>query len=356
MKQLFARFAVPLAIGAALAACSGMNGQTLTPSAAQPGAGGAAAPPSVSAQAVPERSGMIEVTAADRAAAQKIAPGQAHIFAPAFPHRSNVRPNAPVGYPLDMTCQTTACTTMPGTTAFNIYVTTDGKTCAKGETCWGKPEEFLKGLAGSALSNLITQYTKSPGKKYTYGGSITVHLPFNTQYSNTFYNYQLFSVLVAAATHFQKLGLNYEYHLFLPPGIDTCFDQTGECYSPDNTSAFAFCAYHSAVMFNGSPVIYSVEPYQGATVKIGKAKYYACQAATYPHGSLDSATASTLSHESFESWSDPLPNSAWFNAAYGEEIGDVCAYRYLTTQKYGKNTFSVQEEYSNTYHGCADKP
>jgi hypothetical protein len=93
-------------------------------------------------------------------------------------------------------------------------------------------------------------------------------------------------------------------------------------------------------------------------VKINGKLYYGCQDQVEPPGTnrLQSGTASTLSHESFESWSDPLPNTGWFNSLYGEEIGDVCAYAFMANESMGGGNWYVQQEYSNTYHGCADTP
>src|SRR5438477_602493 len=35
-------------------------------------------------------------------------------------------------------------------------------------------------------------------------------------------------------------GLGHVYHVFLPQGVDTCFDE-GLCYSPDNFATFGMC-------------------------------------------------------------------------------------------------------------------
>jgi hypothetical protein len=345
MKQRLVRFGGAILLATAMAACSGTNS---IPLASSPSSPQMKLPP-----AGPMVHGIVEVTAADREMARHFVPGQPHITLPAFKHQAASA--GKVGYPLDMTCQTSQCPVMTSSTAFNIYVTPDGKTC-KNEKCWGDPEEFLKALTGSPLAGVAQQYTGGAATAYKYGGHLTVKL--GLAYSNTFYNEQLFTVLAAAAKHFQKIGLNYQYHLFLPPGTDTCFDQYGICYSPDNLTAFAFCAYHSAVLFNGQPIVYSVEPWQNAQVTIGGKKFYACQNTKVPPGTnrLNSSTASTLSHESFEAWSDPLPNSGWFNAPYGEEIGDVCAYRFMTKFAAGGGSWLVQQEYSNSAHGCADTP
>ncbi|HZY99343.1 MAG TPA: hypothetical protein VFE36_07200, partial [Candidatus Baltobacteraceae bacterium] len=239
MKQPFVRFGGVLLLATALAACSGM-------SQAVP-AGPAQSQPSQSAvHSEAMHGGVLSVTAADRALARTfVANGRPHItpvrfknpFAKIQPHTGNF------GYPLDMTCQTKKCPVMNASVAYNIYVTPDGKQCAT-EKCWGNPEEFLKALTGSQLAGVAKQYTGGDATAYTYGGSVAVKYHLN--YSNTFYNNDLFTILAAAYKHFKATGLNAQYHIFLPPGIDTCFDQYGECYSPDNLNSFYFCAYHTA--------------------------------------------------------------------------------------------------------------
>jgi hypothetical protein len=351
MKQPFARFGGMVFLATALAACSG-TGQTIPSGPAQ------SQPAQRSVQDDSVRPQVLTVTDADRAMARKWRRvGTPHITAPRFHNPfARVRPHAPVGYPLDMTCQTKKCPVMTSSTAYNIYVTPDGKKCAT-QKCWGNPEQFLKALTGSQLAGVAKQYTGGDATAYKFGGSVAVK--YGLAYTNTFYNNDLFTVLVAAYKHFKALGLNVQYHIFLPPGTDTCFDQTSICYSPDNLSSFFFCAYHTAAIAGpGQFIVYSVEPYQNATVTINGQKFYGCQDDVVPPGTnrLNSGTASTLSHESFEAWSDPLPNTGWFNASYGEEIGDVCAYQFMTTENLKGKSWFVQQEYSNTYHGCADTP
>jgi hypothetical protein len=354
MKQPFVRFGGMLLLATALAACSGMSQAVPTGPAQSP------AQSSSKTQAV--RPMVLNVDKSDRMIAATYVAGQPHIMPVRFKNPyAKVHAHSAVGYPLDMTCQTKKCPVMPSSTAYNVYVTPDGKTCAT-ESCWGDPEEFLQALTGSPLAGVAQQYTGGDANAYTYGGSVAVK--YKLAYSNTFYNNDLFTILVAAVKHFKAVGLTSQYHLFLPPGIDTCFDQYGICYSPDNLNSFYFCAYHSAVYAGkdsaGHPIYitYSVEPYQNAKVKINGKKYYACQDQVEPTGvnRLNSGTASTLSHESFEAWSDPLPNTGWFNSSYGMEIGDVCAYSFMANESMGGKSWYVQQEYSNTYHGCADTP
>jgi hypothetical protein len=143
--------------------------------------------------------------------------------------------------------------------------------------------------------------------------------------------------------------------------MDTCFDtpQQSVCYSPDNSPTFFFCAYHSYYTFSDiGTVLFTVEPYQNVP---------GCQVATpSPNGQLADSTNAVLSHETFETITDPTLN-AWWNSGHaalgGSEIGDECQSidnssggaldpTFLINGK----SYKVQLEYSNTYHACAAQP
>ena len=170
-------------------------------------------------------------------------------------------------------------------------------------------------------------------------------MSYSHPYSKTYYSEDLLAILAAAVRHFRATGLNVEYHLFLPKGVDTCFDQAAFCYSPDNLASFAFCAYHGAARLGGDTIIYSVEPYQAVRVNLGGGQVgYACGTPYLPAGTdrLDSGTASTLSHESFESWSDPIPNTGWYNSTYQVEIGDICSYLFMQTVNFDRDPITFK--------------
>ncbi|MBV9055905.1 MAG: hypothetical protein JO078_09330 [Candidatus Eremiobacteraeota bacterium] len=227
--------------------------------------------------------------------------------------------------------------------SFNIYVNCP----SHGESCWGDPEGFQKNLTGSNFAALLTQYTKSPPRDYTLGGSFSAK--YHT-YTRLFYQNDLLVVLHAALVkNGKKAGYTNMYHIFLPKGTDTCFDRTRACYSPDHPRTNVFCAYHESVSFKDvpQPVIASVEPYQ----KVG----FCASRASSGASALTNSTASTLAHEMFESITDPGPAFGWFNFTFGSEIGDLCQ----TLQwKFGVNgtVYSIQPMYSNHYHACANGP
>jgi hypothetical protein len=339
---------------AALAACSGNQAVTPMTTAFSP-----QARPIADAGHQPQ---VISVTGDNLALARTFRFGTPRIMYPIFknPFAKAARSRTP-GYPMDMSCplpipgyMSGKCTTMPSATAYNVYVSPNGKQCAT-ESCWGQPEEFLKSITGTKFVGLITQYTGGKPAEYKYGASVAVKYPLN--YSKVMYGNDIGNILAAAIGHFGKAGLTSEYHIFLPPGYDTCFDETNQCYSPNHPSTFDFCAYHTFVYVPGleTYVVFSIEPWAGAKVRIGGKNVSPCgdisPAATQ---STRNFQAAVLAHESFESWSDPIqtPAASGNLNYYGMEIGDVCAYRYFTNVGSGSNAFNVQTMYSNAAHAC----
>jgi hypothetical protein len=129
-----------------------------------------------------------------------------------------------------------------------------------------------------------------------------------------------------------------------------CF-AAGDCYSPDAPASFAFCAVHGYVNFGDlGHVLFTVEPYQNVPGCI--------VAQPSPNGPVVDSMASVLSHEVFETITDPDLN-AWWNRTsldlFGAEIGDVCqnsTFNYGSVEINGKS-YEVQPEYVNSLHGCA---
>ncbi len=217
----------------------------------------------------------------------------------------------------------------------------------------------------STFIHLSDQYVgTTDDDRYPVGGRARVH--YGTP-GATLYEHDIAAIVHAVAAE-RETGSASIYHVFLPAGTDTCFDITAQnptpvCYSPDNPSTFAFCGYHSAVQFTDiGIVLFTVEPWQGPGS--------GCEIATpTPNGVLVDSTDNVLSHETFETITDPLPGLGFWNQTgdplTGAEIGDECvlfnfsnshgAYTPPTFAINGKN-YAVQLEYSNTYHACASQP
>jgi hypothetical protein len=245
---------------------------------------------------------------------------------------------------------------LPKATQHAAYVDYSGTVAAN----WGNPEGFLTDLNASTFVHLLDQYVgTAANNRYPVGGNAKVTYGF---YGNVLYEHDLWAIVHPVAAHYGT-GAQHVYHLFLPKGLDVCMDVPvvggAACYSPDNTATWVFCAYHSAVTFADiGTVVFTVEPYQDVP---------GCQVATpSPNGQLADSTNSSLSHETFETISDPLLN-AWWNHTHaalgGAEIGDECVSidnssggALDPTFKINGKNYEVQLEYSNTYHACAAVP
>lgn len=226
-------------------------------------------------------------------------------------------------------------------------------------TCWGDPIGFLGDLGQSHFIHVADQYVNDGASgRYTVGTNFAVqgYSP-SAGAGKPFTNQDMAIAAYSLAAQTGGFGYNHIYHLFLVPGQDVCFDSTfTTCYSPDNLKTFAFCAYHgSAHDGAGNVVLYSVEPYQnvgGCDVGPGT-----------PNGQLADSTNNVLSHETFETITDPRGN-AWWNSLntgmYGEEIGDECAfvtangaYWNPSLVRLNHKEYATQPEYSNSQNACS---
>jgi hypothetical protein len=230
------------------------------------------------------------------------------------------------------------------TQSHSLYVNLN---CAAGQ-CPGNPDGFLADLGASATIHLVDQYVGSSApNRYTVGPAGAIGYPLGT---NTLGENDIVAIVHAGALAFGAGG-GHIYHVFLPPGVDTCVGQPPACYSPDNPSTFAFCAYHTAVNFRDlGVVLYTVEPYQavsGCAVPAGS-----------PNGVLADSTYSTLSHELFETITDPIPPQSWVARTtfpvFGAEIGDLCQGPHAVLNLNG-HLYELQLEYSNLFHACVDQ-
>jgi hypothetical protein len=229
-------------------------------------------------------------------------------------------------------------------------------------SCWGDPEGFLSDLGKSEFIHVVDQYTgNTADDRYTVSNT---HVMINYKPNSApFTDADMRAVVHAAAAALGiPGGYGDEFHVFLPPGQDECFNLGFKvCYSPDDPKTFAFCAYHSSADFNDvGHVLYSVEPFQDAS---------GCSSRPgTPNGQLADSTNNVLSHEVFETITDP-DGTAWWNSLdngiFGEEIGDECSFLLFTTNAVffdpsdvtlnGKS-YVAQPEYDNAQHACTTSP
>jgi hypothetical protein len=119
-------------------------------------------------------------------------------------------------------------------------------------------------------------------------------------------------------------GLNHEYFVLTPEGVESCFEAAGDACSANVTSPSfqKYCAYHSNIpLAGGGEIIYANDPFVNGK-NCDKKEHHI-------NGPSDSALFGGLSHEYNESLTDPEPNSAWTDFGgsgeeTGYEIGDKC--------------------------------
>jgi hypothetical protein len=231
-------------------------------------------------------------------------------------------------------------------------------------TCWGNPEGFLRDLNTSEFVHITDQYVSATANgRYPVGGHLNVsYKPTSKTAPLTDADLQAFVHKAVLNTFKGQAGYSHIYHVFLPPGQDVCFTaKDGICYSPDVPATFSFCGYHSSMDFSDvGHVLYTVEPFQnvaGCSVRPGT-----------PNGQQVDSTNNTLSHEAFETITDP-DGTAWFNftsvVLQFQEIGDECSF-FVTTptgaffgpsvSMIGLHRYAVQPEYTNSEHACASNP
>jgi hypothetical protein len=142
-------------------------------------------------------------------------------------------------------------------------------------------------------------------------------------------------------------GLGQIFMVFTAPGEGSCFSSASSSCAYTN-----YCAYHSHYLHSSTPIIYSNEPY-------GVTNYCQVSGAPSPNGDPSAdAAATSASHELTEAITDPLGN-AWFTSQ-GNEIGDLCAYRYGNVNWDGGNAnqmwngryYLLQTEFSDHTGQC----
>jgi hypothetical protein len=223
-------------------------------------------------------------------------------------------------------------------TSRNVYVN-----CASGPAiCWGtgdlSPATFLRDLNGSSMIQIADQYLAEDAAGKFGVAELKTTAPFA---GHTATINDILGIVFSASTFTHASGYQNIFHVFLPKGTDMCIT-AGDCYSPDSAQNFAFCAFHASVDFGPNQhVLFSVEPYQAVA---------GCRRPQQTR--VIDATASTLSHEFFETITDPFGTS-WFNTLTGNEIGDLCA-GFQNTEPMSRHSYVIQEEYSNTVHACTD--
>ncbi len=266
----------------------------------------------------------------------------------------------PYFYPADVVKGAAKAATVASAVNHAVYINLPSKTTVAQE--WGDPEGFLNDLFKSTFIHLTDQYTGSTTDNYTVGANASATYALYAG-GNVIYEHELWAIVHGVIISNPKdygTGTGHIYHLFLPNGTDTCFDETAECYSPDNFDDWVFCAYHDEVQFKDiGTVLFTVQPYQNVD---GCAVHQPS-----PNGKLVDSTDSVLGHETFETITDWDPPNGYTNQTSLDlqfaEIADECQPLtddngdfLVPTFKINGKKYAVQLMYSNNYHACAAQP
>jgi hypothetical protein len=161
------------------------------------------------------------------------------------------------------------------------------------------------------------------------------------------------TVALAANPSWKAPGINVEYFVFTPPNVGECFNPT-TCFALPAEPQGVFCAYHT---FFAGTTIYAYQPFAAS----GSCFPFPGGPTTFPNGVNIDIELSPVSHEMFESNTDPLLN-AWFGTGgLSDEIGDKCAYNYGFFSPDGTNIvlmghpFQLQQEFSNDITACTKR-
>jgi len=223
---------------------------------------------------------------------------------------------------------------------------------------------FYTDLSGSSYFNILSQYPSTCGiaaTNQTCLGTITATaLPIDTAAYNQFNAGALGTSSKPlqdsdVQSEVQKMitangitpGQNTEFIVFTAAGIQECNSSFGSCTDSGSTQ---YCAYHGVTT---SGAIYAFMPQVNS---LGSG----CQSGVSrsPNNEIFADQEIViLSHEFFESVSDPGGN-AWFSNATGSEIGDNCNQQTGSVGSNGSNVtlnsdpYVVEQIWSNNDGGC----
>ncbi len=215
---------------------------------------------------------------------------------------------------------------------------------------------YFQDIGGTAFYGLLTQYWDEHGpvrNSMTYGGAYVDKTPYPHSGFLTDplqdQDVQASVQRTLAATHWPSDGKSDEVFVFTGFDIQECFGSSCTfLHSPGDTTAF--CAYHSVTSAN---VIYAYAP------NVLPCYLQPTFTSAIPYNDITAdAVIDAISHEQFETTTDPINGTGW-NDAIGQEIGDLCAADFGKLDSQGGtvrlahgHSYAIQKEWSNVANGC----
>jgi hypothetical protein len=158
----------------------------------------------------------------------------------------------------------------------------------------------------------------------------------------------------AISTNGWPVVFGYQYNIIV--GTNDTGAKENICQanrSFDDTGGSALCAWHGKTMINGTTIPYTVDGYGPSTYCWPNH----CLNDTTGQCNVD-GTMNVLSHETFETETDPLITNAWYyhntgSPDYGAEVADVCKHQWdgetydggLANHEWNSTFYDLVDEY-----------
>jgi len=219
-------------------------------------------------------------------------------------------------------------------------------------------ENYFQDVGGTLFNNIVTQYWDYEGyasNSVSLGGSYVDTTPYPRSGTRTQPLYDLdlqYTIDRAVAKNNWQVTPNSAFFIFTGYGIQECFTSDPRSLCTFNHVKESFAGWHSTYDLT-QETIYSYigdvfGTYQGPIPS--------------PNGDpLADAVLDVVSHEHFETVTDPFPGRGWYDtlSTHGE-IGDKCESAFGPRRANGANvtlnhghSYLLQAEWSNAAHGCA---
>lgn len=224
--------------------------------------------------------------------------------------------------------------------------------------------QYLNDVGGSALYGLLTQYWDYRGSvlnSVTLGGTYvdTTAYPHAGTRADPISSDNIENE-ITQDIHTNKWPVDGEHEVFVFTGynVESCAYYTGgrDCSFGDNGKHY--CAYHSdfPIDAGSGDAIYAYLPVLSDCVQLDELS----TSGSPNHDIIADSTINSMSHEHFESVTDPYGKGWYDSDPSSGEIGDKCEYRFGTVRADGSNvtlehghTYLLQEEWSDRAGGCA---
>jgi hypothetical protein len=206
---------------------------------------------------------------------------------------------------------------------------------------WGKTADFpsdssaledlLAGFGGSRYLAIANQYLRggTATSKYITAFNDTSAPPSRSPSTRTIVN----EACKVIGAHGRKPDTDALYVVFTsnyPSNVD-------------------FCAWHDHGSCNGVDIQVAYLPNNGGVSGCDPGNLFNCN--SFSQGTR--ANADSLAHEFMETVTDP-DITAWLDKQ-GSEIGDKCDFVYGSCVTVGRDSWQIQEEWSNSAKGCVQK-